>query len=63
MLYDVFLHELGHLVSESGMFGIQRLFGRFDSDPSFEAALRASFQVKYVELERRTVDYLRQTYP
>jgi hypothetical protein len=32
-------------------------------DPSFEAAMRASIQTSYADLERQTVTYLRQTYP
>jgi tetratricopeptide (TPR) repeat protein len=51
------------IIATSGTWGIERLFDRFDADPSFEAAMRASIQTNYADLERQTVAYLRQTYP
>jgi tetratricopeptide (TPR) repeat protein len=51
------------IIATSGTWGIERLFDRFDVDPSFEAAMRASIQTSYADLERQTVTYLRQTYP
>ena len=51
------------IIANSGTWGIERLFDRFDVDPSFEAAMRASIQTNYADLERQTVAYLRQTYP
>ena len=51
------------IIANSGTWGIERLFDRFDVDPSFEAAMRASIQTTYADLERQTVAYLRQTYP
>lgn len=50
------------IIANSGTWGIERLFDRFDVDPSFEAAMRASIQTNYADLERQTVAYLRQTY-
>lgn len=50
------------IMADSEMWGIQRLFERFNQDPNFEAAMRAALQTNYADLERRTVAYLRQTY-
>jgi hypothetical protein len=44
------------------MWGINRLFERFDMDPNFESALRVALQNDYADLERQTAAYLRQTY-
>jgi hypothetical protein len=51
------------IIANSGTWGVERLFDRFDEDPSFESAMRASLQTNYSDLERQTVTYLRQTYP
>ena len=51
------------IIATSGTWGIDRLFDRFDVDPSFEAAMRGSIQTNYADLERQIVAYLRQTYP
>jgi len=50
------------IMADSGMWGIERLFERFDMDPNFEAAMRVALQTSYADLERRTAAYLRQTY-
>ncbi|MFZ0037251.1 MAG: hypothetical protein WAK91_07525 [Candidatus Acidiferrales bacterium] len=50
------------IMSRSGPWGISRLFANFNSSSSFEAALGAALQTNYTDLERGTVDYLRQTY-
>ncbi len=50
------------LISRSGPWGISRLFANFNSSTSFETAMGAALQINYVDLERGTVNYLRQTY-
>jgi predicted negative regulator of RcsB-dependent stress response len=57
------LAAVEYIIANSGTWGIERLFDRFDEDPSFESAMRASLQTNYADLERQTVAYLRQTYP
>ena len=54
------LAAVEYIMSSSGMFGIERLFARFDLDPNFEAALRVALQTDYADLERQTAAYLRQ---
>jgi hypothetical protein len=49
-------------MSRSGPWGISRLFANFNSASSFEAAMGAALQTNYEDLERGTVDYLKQTY-
>jgi tetratricopeptide (TPR) repeat protein len=56
------LAAVEYIMSNSGMWGIGRLFERFDMDPNFESALRVALQIDYADLERQTVAYLRQTY-
>jgi tetratricopeptide (TPR) repeat protein len=50
------------IMSRSGAWGISRLFANFNSASSFEAAMGAALQTNYEDLERGTVDYLKQTY-
>jgi tetratricopeptide (TPR) repeat protein len=50
------------IMSRSGPWGISRLFANFNSASSFEAAMGAALQTNYEDLERGTVDYLKQTY-
>jgi predicted negative regulator of RcsB-dependent stress response len=50
------------IMSRSGAWGISRLFANFNSTSSFEAAMGAALQTNYEDLERGTVDYLKQTY-
>jgi predicted negative regulator of RcsB-dependent stress response len=57
------LAAVENIMATSGTYGIQRLFDRFDADPTFESALRSALQTDYADLERQTVAYLRQTYP
>jgi predicted negative regulator of RcsB-dependent stress response len=57
------LAAVEYIIANSGTWGIERLFDRFDEDPSFESAMRASLQTNYADLERQTVAYLQQTYP
>jgi tetratricopeptide (TPR) repeat protein len=56
------LAAVEYIMANSGMWGIGRLFERFDIDPNFEGALRVGLQTDYADLERQTVAYLRQTY-
>lgn len=51
-----------YILSTSQMWGVDRLFDRFNIDPNFEAALRAGLETDYANLERQTVEYLKQTY-
>jgi len=60
--YSWSLAVVEYIMANSGMWGIDRLFERFDVDPTFEAALRAALQTSYADLERKAVAYLRQTY-
>jgi tetratricopeptide (TPR) repeat protein len=50
------------IMSRSGAWGISRLFANFNSASSFEAAMGAALQTNYEDLERGTVDYLKQAY-
>jgi tetratricopeptide (TPR) repeat protein len=63
LAYAWSLAAVESIIGTSGTWGIERLFDHFDADPSFEAAMRASIQTTYADLERQTVAYLRQTYP
>jgi tetratricopeptide (TPR) repeat protein len=56
------LAAVEYIIANSGTWGVERLFDRFDEDPSFESAMRASLQTNYSDLERQTVAYLRQSY-
>jgi tetratricopeptide (TPR) repeat protein len=58
--YEWSLAAVEYIMSTSGMFGIERLFARFDLDPTFEAALSVALQTDYADLERQTAAYLRQ---
>jgi predicted negative regulator of RcsB-dependent stress response len=50
------------IIADSGMYGLERFFAHFANDATVEAALQEALQVNYADLERRTVDYLGQTY-
>lgn len=56
------LAAVEYIMANPGMWGINRLFERFDMDPNFESALRVALQNDYADLERQTVAYLRETY-
>lgn len=56
------LAAVEYIMANPGMWGINRLFERFDMDPNFESALRVALQNDYADLERQTAAYLRQTY-
>ena len=50
------------IISDSGMYGLERFFDHFSNDTAVEPALREAFQANYADVERNTVDYLRRTY-
>jgi tetratricopeptide (TPR) repeat protein len=52
-----------YIMSRSGPWGMQRLLASFKTASYFEGALGAALQTNYADLQRQTVDYLRQTYP
>ena len=52
-----------YAMSRSGPWGMQRLPANLRTASSFEDALGAALQTNYADLQKLTVDYLRQTYP
>jgi tetratricopeptide (TPR) repeat protein len=50
------------IIANSGMWGIERLFGEFASGSTVESGLGNSLQTNYADLERSTADYLRKMY-
>ena len=56
------LAAVEYIMGNSGMWGIGRLFERFDIDANFEGALRVALQTDYADLERQTVAFLHKTY-
>ena len=51
-----------YIVASGGMWGIERLLDTLASGSPIEPALGSALQTTYADLERATVQYLRQTY-
>lgn len=51
------------IVARSGMYGLGRFFEHFASETAVEPAMREALQTTYPDLERSTVEYLKETYP
>jgi tetratricopeptide (TPR) repeat protein len=62
LAYARSLATVEYIMSSSGMYGIERLFERFDLDPNFETAMRGALQTDYADLERQTAAYLQRAY-
>jgi len=56
------LASVEFIISNSGMWGVERLLDNLASGSAIEPALGAALQTNYADLERGTADYLRRTY-
>ncbi len=62
LAYAWSLAAVEYILSRSGPWSVQRIFGNLNSASSFEAALQAAIQTNYADLQKETADYLRKTY-
>jgi tetratricopeptide (TPR) repeat protein len=50
------------IISNSGMWGVERLLEEFAAGTAIEPALGSALHTNYADIERGTADYLRRTY-
>jgi tetratricopeptide (TPR) repeat protein len=62
MAYAWSLAAVEYIVSNSGMWGVERLLESLAAGTRIEPALGSALQTNYVDLDRSTADYLRRTY-